>query len=200
MYHGLQQFLVAQHYSGALSGIGPAVFAEPAAYISCLNAVCSGVDIDNVLVLRHIVVYVCISVVKLVRIILEISGYVMSGFIDGVSLARRHVILVEIPVETCPVLFLQAVEYLAFYGLDHIKSDEQIGVILILYGVVGCHFTVQHALVCNVLLPQSFPVIIVDVADIAPQLHEPLLQYCVLVFGEVAEKLLQYSLLFGCKI
>ena len=130
-------------------------------------------------------------VVEFVGEVAEVLGDIVS------SLVLAEVIVVEVPVESGTAFCLQTTEQGLFHLLEQVEADEDIGVVVELYILVGSHLTVEGSLIGQLLTGQPPVKGVVDVADMAPQTEEPLFEFTVVVIGEVAEEP-SYDLLLFC--
>ena len=112
------------------------------------------------------------------------------------GLVLAEVGVVEVPIEERLILLLQTAEKRLLNLLQKIEAHEDIGVVFKGDGFVEGDLTVEGAFVGETLSGEDIVILLVDVADMAPELQEALLKLGGVVIGEVAEELADDVLLF----
>ena len=80
--------------------------------------------------------------------------------------------------------------------LQQVEAHEGVGVVFELDGGIGGHLAVEGSLVGELLTGEGVVKGVVDVADVTPQAQEALLEFGVMVVGEVAEEAAYHLALF----
>ena len=135
--------------------------------------------------------------VEFVREVLEITADVLSG------LVMLHVIVVEVPVEMRLALLLQVGEQLLFDLLQQIEAYEEVVVVRERCDVSGStvdsvtdDLAVEGSFVGQTLSGQTAVEVVVDVGKVAPQAEESLLQFGVVILGEITKEAANHLALF----
>ena len=169
--------------NGCALAVGDTLGIEPRADISGLYILRSGGDEGDLLGTVEIVVECCRTAVERIGELIEVLGDEVTG------LVLAEVGVVEVPIEERLILLLQTAEKRLLNLLQKIEAHEDIGVVFKGDGFVEGDLTVEGAFVGETLSGEDIVILLVDVADMAPELQEALLKLCGVVIGEVAEEL-----------
>ena len=186
----LEESLVAEHHRCLPSVPDALSFAEPGADIAGLYVLRRGRDIGDSLLAGEAVVDVTILAVQFVGEVAEILRDVVA------RLVLADVIVVEVPVEVGLALLPEPTEEHLLHLLQQIKADEDVVVVFERDAFIGSHLAVESTFVGELLCFETLIESVVDVADVAPELEESLLQFAVMLFGEVAEEATDHLSLF----
>ena len=116
------------------------------------------------------------------------------------TIAVRHIVGVKVPVEVGLASFLQVGKQLLFHLLKQVETYEYVCVVLEFY-VFSCgHISIYGTLIAYALASEAFVVVVIDVAEVAPQTQETLLEFGLLVVTEVGEETFQKVALLLSKI
>ena len=109
-------------------------------------------------------------------------------------------LLVGVLIEDGLASFLQSMEKGLFDLLEQVETDEGIGVITELDGLVFGYLSVEGSLIAELLTGELFVEGVVYIADVTPETEETLFEFTVVIVGEVAEEAADDLPLFVCKI
>ena len=184
-----KQGFVAEHDGGTAAVLAASVLAQPGADIACLDILSGCCDIADLLGQTEITVdFIGISV-ELVGEELQVAADVLA------SLVMLHIIMVEVPVEVGLAFMLQGSEEALLDFLQQVEADEEV-VFVRKGGLRAGYQTIEGTLVGQTLGSQTLVEIVVNVGKVTPQTQETLLEFAVVVVGEIAEEpLYGYTLL-----